>query len=192
MKLTRKDLWSLEDYSEQRDTFRREVINHKKDRQISIGNHAVLYFEDAMTMKYQVQEMLRVEKIFTAAEIAEELAAYNPMIPDGTNWKATFMLEYPDVEERRIALTKMVGIEHKVWVNIGHQGKFFAIANEDMERSNDEKTAAVHFLRFELDANAVASVHAGEPITIGIDHAEVPNEALVSSATHKSISLDLD
>ncbi len=191
-KLSRTDLWSLEEYAEQRAGFRAQVIAHKKTRQVPLGPHATLYFEDAMTMKYQIQEMLRVEKIFTAAEIEEELTAYNPLIPDGTNWKATFMIEYADAEERRVALTKMAGIEHKVWVRVDGHDKTYAIANEDMERSTDEKAAAVHFMRFELDAERIRAVHEGAAISMGIDHDALPYEVEVAHATRASLSTDLD
>lgn len=190
-KLNRADLWSLEDYAEQRAGFRAQVIAHKKNRQVALGPHATLYFEDAMTMKYQIQEMLRVEKIFTAAEIEEELAAYNPLIPDGTNWKATFMIEYADAEERRVALTKMAGIEHKVWVRVGGD-KIYAIANEDMQRSTEEKAAAVHFMRFELDAGSVRAVHDGAAISMGIDHDALPYEVEVADTTRASLRTDLN
>ncbi len=190
-KLAREDLWSLEDYAEQRPAFRAQVIAHKKPRQVALGPHATLYFEDALTMKYQIQEMLRVEKIFTRAEIEEELEAYNPLIPDGSNWKATFMIEYADVEERREALARMPGIEHKVWVRIGDGDKIFAIANEDQERSNDEKASAVHFMRFELCADDAAGVKSGSPIHMGIDHPELPYEITASNATAESLANDL-
>jgi len=191
VKLTREDLWSLEDYAEQRDAFRTEVIDHKKHRQVRLGAHATLYFEDRMTMKYQIQEMLRVEKIFTRAEIEEELAAYNPLIPDGTNWKATFMIEYPDVEERRAALARMPGIEHKVWVQIGDGGKIYAIANEDLDRSTEDKAAAVHFMRFELDSTSIAAAKGGAPITMGIDHEALAYRVTVDSDTAVSLTRDL-
>ena len=174
MKLSRADLWSLEEYAERRTEFRAQVIEHKKTRQVRLGEHATLYFEDTTTMKYQIQEMLRVEKIFTAKEIEEELDAYNPLIPDGSNWKATFMIEYPDAEERRGALARMAHIEHKVWVSIGTQERVYATANEDLERSNDDKTAAVHFLRFEFSPAQVDAAKSGEPIQMGIDHPELP------------------
>lgn len=192
MKLNRKDLWSLEDYAERRETFRAEVIAHKKNRQVFLGPHATLYFEDATTMRYQIQEMLRVEKIFTADEIEEELEAYNPLIPDGTNLKATFMIEYPDAEERRVALTRMAGIEHKVWVQVGEGDRLFAHANEDMERSNDEKTAAVHFLRFELDPGSVAAARDGASIRMGIDHPELPYEVTLAAPVAQALAADLE
>ena len=131
MTLTRSDLWSLEEYASRRQAFRAEVIAHKKLRNIALGPHATLYFEDRLTMRYQIQEMLRVERIFEAAEIEEELASYNPLIPDGSNWKATFMIEYGDVEERKVALATMGGIEQTVWVRVGESGeKIFAITND--------------------------------------------------------------
>ena len=190
-KLSREDLWSLEDYAEQRSTFRTQVIAHKKHRQVPLGPHATLYFEDALTMKYQIQEMLRVEKIFTRAEIEEELQAYNPLIPDGSNWKATFMIEYPDVEERRAALARMPGIEHKVWVKVGDGAKVYAIANEDQERSTEDKASAVHFMRFELGAEDVVNAKAGASIAMGIDHPELPYSMTVAAETAASLVNDL-
>lgn len=191
MKLSRENLWSLEEYSERRADFRTEVIAHKKTRQVPLGEHATLYFEDEKTIRYQIQEMLRIEKIFNRAEIEEELSAYNPLIPDGTNWKATFMIEYPDVEERRQALTRMAGIEYKVWVQIGEQAQIFAVANEDLERSNEEKTAAVHFLRFELDAASISDAKAGAQITFGVDHPELPYRVELTGTARESLLADL-
>jgi hypothetical protein len=170
-KLTREKLYSLEKYAEVRNDFRAKVIAHKKNRQVHIGPHASLYFEDFLTMQYQVQEMLRVERIFEAAGIEEELAAYNPLIPDGSNWKATFMLEYSDEGERRVALARMKGIEDRVWVRIAGFDAVWAIADEDMERDNADKTSAVHFLRFELTPDMVKAAKAGAAIGMGIDHA---------------------
>ncbi len=190
MKLNRADLWSLEDYAEARPAFRAEVLAHKKHRQVRLGEHATLYFEDAMTMKYQIQEMLRVERIFTAAEIEEELAAYNPLIPDGSNWKATFMIEYPDVEERRVALASMPGVEHKVWVRIGDE-QIFAVANEDLDRSTEDKASAVHFLRFELSASAVDALRSGAALEMGIDHEALPYGKTVDDAVRESLLGDL-
>jgi hypothetical protein len=174
MKLERSRLWSLEDYASKRSAFRAEVIAHKKARRIVLGPHATLVFEDFTTMKYQVQEMLRVERIFEADAVEEEIAAYNPLIPDGGNWKATFMIEYEDVEERRAALARLIGVEHRVWVRVGDAAALFAIANEDLPRSNDEKTAAVHFLRFDLPPSQIAFVKSGGPIATGIDHPALP------------------
>lgn len=192
MKLTRSDLWSLEEYASRRQTFRAEVIAHKKLRNIALGPHATLYFEDRLTMRYQIQEMLRVERIFEAAEIEEELESYNPLIPDGSNWKATFMIEYGDVEERKVALATMGGIEQTVWVRVGESGeKIFAITNEDMERTRDEKAAAVHFMRFELGADEVAALKSGESLFMGIDHASLPGTYEVAVDQRAALIADL-
>jgi hypothetical protein len=161
---------SLEQYAENRAGFRDKVIAHKKNRQLSITPHATLYFEDHLTMQYQIQEMLRVERIFEAAGIQEELDAYNPLIPDGSNWKATFMIEYDDVEERKQALAKLVGVEDKVWMQVEGFDRVWAIADEDLERETEEKTSSVHFLRFELGPDMVAAVKNGSAIHAGIDH----------------------
>jgi len=171
-KLKREDLMSLEAYSQARNDFRHQVMAHKKNRLVRLDEHAALYFEDQLTMQYQVQEMLRIERVFEAEGIQEELDVYNPLIPDGSNWKATFMLEYPDIEERKQMLAKLVGIEDKVWVQIGDLGKVYAIANEDLERTTDEKTSSVHFMRFELSDEMVEAARQGAPINMGIDHAE--------------------
>ncbi len=168
--LKRESLYSLEKYSEIRDQFRQEVMEHKKNRRLLLGTNATLYFEDQMTMQYQVQEMLRIEKIFEASGIQEELDAYNPLIPDGSNWKATFMVEFPDVEERKAMLSRLIGIEEKVWLQVGDLPKICPIADEDLERSDDEKTSAVHFLRFELTAEQVEQLKGGAELAAGIDH----------------------
>jgi len=169
-KLTRKDLLGLEQYVETRDDFRRDVMRHKRNRRIELGTNAALYFEDQITMRYQVQEMLRIERIFEADGINEELEAYNPLIPDGSNWKATFMVEFPEVEERQAMLKKLVGIEDKVFMQVGEMDRVFAIADEDLDRSDKHKTSAVHFLRFELTTEQVAGLKEGAQITAGIDH----------------------
>ena len=193
MTLTRSDLWSLEEYASRRQAFRAEVIAHKKLRNIALGPHATLYFEDHLTMRYQIQEMLRVERIFEAAEIEEELASYNPLIPDGSNWKATFMIEYGDVEERQVALATMGGIEQTVWVRVGESGeKIFAITNEDMERTRDEKAAAVHFMRFELGGSDIASLKSGESLFMGIDHESLPGTYEVAANQRTALTADLD
>jgi hypothetical protein len=168
--LQRQDLMPLERYHAERATFRQAVIAHKANRQVALGRHATLYFEDRMTVQYQVQEMLRVERIFEADAIQEELDAYNPLVPDGENWKATFMLEYPDVEERRVALEQLVGVEHHVWARVGDAEPVFAIADEDLERSRENKTSAVHFLRFQLTPAMVTAARAGASLAMGIDH----------------------
>lgn len=169
-KLTREDLYSLEKYAEIRSEFRAKVMAHKKDRQLHLGEHATLYFEDRVTMQYQVQEMLRIERIFEPAGIEEELAAYVPLVPDGSNWKATFMVEYEDAEERKQWLARLIGIENKVWVRVQGFDKVYPIANEDLERTTEDKTSSVHFLRFELTRQMCAAVKEGAAIGAGIDH----------------------
>ena len=192
-KLTRSDLFSLEQYAEQRSAFRDKVMAHKKNRRVPLGPHATLYFEDSLTIQYQIQEMLRAERIFEAAGINEELEAYNPLIPDGGNWKATFMLEYDDVEERRAALEKFIGIEDRVWVKIAGYPPVYAIADEDLERDTEDKTSAVHFLRFELEPPMVAAAKEGAAISMGIDLPEYQN-ALdpVPDAVRAALVKDLD
>jgi hypothetical protein len=191
MKLTREDLWSLEEYAQKRETFRQDVIAHKKSRNVALGPNATLYFEDELTMRYQIQEMLRVERIFETAEIEEELASYNPLIPDGNNWKATFMIEYGDAEERKVALASMGGIELTVWVQVDGSEKIYAIANEDMDRTRDEKAAAVHFTRFELSAENVADLKSGKPLTMGIDHQSIPCAVTIEGVTRETLLADL-
>jgi hypothetical protein len=175
--LTADDLYSLEEYAKIRGDFRGKVMEHKKNRKVHVGPHATLYFEDRLTMQYQVQEMLRIERIFEQEGIAEELDAYNPLIPDGRNFKATFMVEYDDVEERREALSKLIGIEDKVWVRVGGHDPSYAIADEDLEREDDTKTSSVHFLRFELTDAMAASLKDGADLAVGIDHPEYSYKA---------------
>ncbi|MDX5150998.1 MAG: DUF3501 family protein [Acidiferrobacterales bacterium] len=192
-KLKREDLWSLEQYAEKRNDFRAQVIEHKKSRQVAIGPNATLYFEDRMVMQYQVQEMLRIERIFEKDAIQEELDAYNPLIPDGSNWKATFMLEYPDVEQRKQELAKLLGVEKKVWVRVGELDKVYPIANEDLERETEEKTSSVHFLRFELSPEMVTVAKSGAAISMGIDH-DAYNYTVdpVAENIRQSLVADLD
>ena len=170
-KLSRKDLYSLEEYSEIRDDFRARVMAHKKNRRLDLGDNLVLFFEDRLVMQYQIQEMLKAEKIFDAQGIQEELDAYNPLIPDGTNWKATMMIQYADVAERQQMLTKLVGIEDLIWLKVGDHDKVYPIADEDLERTTQDKTSAVHFLRFELAPGMIADVHKGATIAAGVEHA---------------------
>jgi len=162
-KLKREDLWSLEEYHRERPAFRRKVMAHKRDRIVPIGPNATLHFEDRLTMHYQVQEMLRAERIFEPEGIQEELDAYNPLIPDGTNWKATFMMEYDDPQLRRQMLSRLVGIEDKVWVRVGELPKVYPIADEDLERDQPDKTSSVHFLRFELTDEMKEALKNGAP-----------------------------
>ncbi|TCO81417.1 uncharacterized protein DUF3501 [Plasticicumulans lactativorans] len=190
--LTRADLFSLERYAELRPEFRARVLAHKKARQVAVGPHATLYFEDRLTIQYQVQEMLRIERIFEAGGIAEELSAYNPLIPDGRNWKATFMLEYPDPEERRQALGRLIGIEDRVWVQAAGCARVWAIADEDLERERADKTASVHFVRFEFDAGTLAALRAGAAVELGIDHDHYRHALRLGEATRTALLADLD
>jgi Protein of unknown function (DUF3501) len=189
-KLTRDDLYSLEDYAQVRGDFRAKVMAHKKLRQVPIGAHATLYFEDRLTMQYQVQEMLRVERIFEREGIEEELGAYNPLIPDGSNWKATFMIEYGNEDERREALARLIGIEARVWVQVGDQPRVWAIADEDLERTAADKTSSVHFLRFELTPEMVAAAKAGATIAAGIDHPEYRHEVVTGPGVRDALAAD--
>lgn len=191
-KLERTDLMSLETYAEQRKDFRAKVIQHKKPRQIRIGENATLYFEDRLTMQYQVQEMLRIEKIFEAEGINEELEAYNPLIPDGQNWKATFMLEFPNEQERKERLAKLLGVEKVTWVQIGDYDKVYPISNEDLERETDEKTSSVHFMRFELGSEMIQAVKTGVSIQMGIDHAEYQQQVSLTLESQQALVADLD
>ena len=192
-RLTRDDLYSLEQYATVRDEFRGEVLEHKRNRRLELGTNAALYFEDRMTMQYQVQEMLRIEKIFEAEGINEELEAYNPLIPDGGNWKATFMVEFPDEDERRAMLQQLVGVEDKVYVQVADFDRSYAIADEDMERADEVKTSAVHFLRFELNPDMVAALKDGAVLTAGIDHDNIQVEiSPVAENIRLSLLADLD
>ena len=189
--LSHKDLYSLEEYARLRPEFRAKVIAHKKERRVHIGEHASLYFEDAMTMQYQVQEMLRIERIFEADGIQEELDVYNALIPDGSNWKATFMLEYSDVEERKHALERLKGIEQHLYVQVEGFSQVRPIANEDLERETERKTAAIHFVRFELTPEMVGAVKRGAAIRAGIDHPAYSAEVTIPENVRQSLVSDL-
>ena len=189
--LTLDKLYSLEQYARLRPAFRDRVIAHKKHRQLPLGAHATLYFEDALTMQYQVQEMLRLERLFEPELIQQELDVYNPLIPDGHNWKATFMIEYGDEAERRAALARLIGIEKKVWVRVDGFDKVFPIANEDLERETEGKTAAVHFLRFELTPEMIAAAKTGAAIRAGIDHDRYRESVTVPEPVRTSLVADL-
>lgn len=192
-KLSRDDLMSLEQYAEERIAFRDRVLLHKRDRRLELGTNAALYFEDRLTMQYQVQEMLRIERIFEAEGINDELQAYNPLIPDGSNWKATFMVEFPEEEERRQMLTQLVGIENRVYVQVVDFDRVFAVADEDLERADEGKTSAVHFLRFELPAEQVAALKSGASLVAGIDHESYRVEVSpVADNIRNSLVNDLD
>ncbi len=192
-KLSRDDLFSLEQYAEARPAFRDKVLAHKRDRRLGLGTNAALYFEDRLTMQYQVQEMLRIERIFEAEGINEELEAYNPLIPDGSNWKATFMVEFPEVEERRAMLSQLIGIEDRVYVQVADFDRVFAIADEDLDRADETKTSAVHFLRFELPPEQAAALKSGASLVAGIDHENYQVEVSpVADNIRASLVNDLD
>lgn len=192
-KLTRDDLYSLEEYDQMRKDFRKKMIEHKKHRRLAIGPNANVYFEDRLTMQYQVQEMLRSEKIFQSAEIEEELAAYNPLIPDGMNWKGTFMIEYDDPEVRRVRLGELIGIERALWFQVVDHERVHPICNEDLEREMEDKTSAVHFFRVELTEAMISSLKNGAVLHAGIDHEHYQYEINpVPEEIRQSLLSDLD
>jgi hypothetical protein len=191
MHLTHEKLYSLEQYARIRPEFRAKVIAHKANRRLAIGPHATLYFEDSLTMQYQVQEMLRLERIFEAEGIQQELDVYNSLIPDGSNWKATFMLEYEDIEQRRAALARLIGIEKTLWMQAEGCARVYPIANEDMDRETEDKTSAVHFLRFELSPEMVAAIRRGASLRAGIDHPDYRKEVEVPANVRDSLAGDL-
>ena len=191
-KLSVDDLLSLERYARERVAFRAKVLEHKRARQLAIGPNTTWLFEDRLTVQYQVQEMLRAERIFEPEGIEEELDSYNPLIPDGTNWKATLLIEFRDEQERRRELSKLKSIEDRCWVQVSGQERVFAIADEDLERENDEKTSSVHFLRFELTATMIAALRGGASLGIGVDHDHYRHAvAAVSEPTRKALIADL-
>ena len=190
--LTQTDLLPLEQYARERAAFRTRVLAHKRDRKIRIGEHVTLLFEDRLTIQYQIQEMLRAEKIFEAEGIAEELDSYNPLIPDGSNLKCTMLIEYDDGEVRKRELLRLRNIEHEVQLLVGDRAPIKAVADEDLPRSNDEKTAAVHFLRFELEAGAVADFKRDANAMFRIEHPHCRAEAILSNAQRKALASDFD
>lgn len=189
--LTQDNLFSLEKYARVRPEFRARVMAHKKNRQVPLGANATLYFEDALTMQYQVQEMLRLERMFEPGPIQDELDVYNPLIPDGCNWKATFMVEFPDEAERRQKLAQLIGIEKAVWVQVAGFDKVAPIANEDLDRETEDKTSAVHFMRFELTPAMAAAAKQGAAIRAGIDHPNYQAEITLPAAIRDSLAGDL-
>ena len=189
--IDRASLLTLEAYARARPQFRADVLAHKKRRTLAVGPNVTLIFEDELTIRYQVQEMLRIEKTFEERGIQDELDAYNPLIPDGTNWKATMLIEFPDADERKRQLALLRDIEHHVWVEVDGGGRVTAKADEDMERSNDEKTSAVHFLRFELPAAMRAALKAGAAVAIGIDHPDYAARVTIDDATRAALLADL-
>ena len=189
--ITRESLMSLEAYSKARPDFRARVMAHKKNRIVHLGENLTLVFEDELTIRYQIQEMLRIEKTFEEAGIMDELEAYGPLVPDGTNWKATMMIEYPDEAERRAMLTKLKGVENRVWVQVMDFPRVYAIADEDLERENEEKTSSVHFLRFELTPEMIASARSGAAISMGVEHDAYMAETVVAQNVRDSLASDL-
>ena len=190
--ITRDSLMSLESYAKVRPTVRAEIMAHKKNRMVELGDHVTLIFEDEKTMRYQIQEMLRSERTFEEAGIQDELDAYNPLVPDGTNWKVTMMIQYSDADERKVALAKLKGIEDRVWVQVADQPRVFAIADEDLARENEEKTSSVHFLRFELDPTSIVAAKAGSPIRMGIDLSAYAVESMtLADNTRAALVVDL-
>ncbi len=189
-KLTPADLMKLEDYSQARPQFRAEVLAHKKRRQVAVGDNLTLLFEDRRTVQMQVQEMLRIERIFEASGIQEELDAYNPLIPDGSNLKATCLIEFTDEQERRQRLTEMRGVEDQIYVQVPDFDRAKAIADEDMDRSDETKTAAVHFLRFEFSAPMIAAIKGGAPVLVGVDHAAYRAEVVLAEHVRDALAAD--
>ena len=190
--IKRESLLTLEAYTRDRKAFRARVLEHKKPRTVHLGEHLTLLFEDELTIRYQIQEMLRIEKIFEDAGIQDELDAYNPLVPDGRNWKATLLVEYEDVDERQRALARLKGIEDRAWVQVDGHPRVHAIADEDLERENDEKTSAVHFLRFELTPAMIAALKSGAKLAIGVDHPEYAATLQpVPDATRSALLADL-
>ena len=189
--IKRESLMPLETYARERAGFRAKVMEHKKQRTVHLGGHITLLFEDELTIRYQVQEMLRIERIFEDDGIQGELDAYNPLVPDGTNWKATMLIEYPDPEERKRMLARLKGIERRLWVEVQGCERVYAIADEDLERENEEKTSAVHFLRFELTAPMRKALHAGAGVSVGVDHAEYRAQGEVAPEVRTALTADL-
>lgn len=191
-KITRDSLLTLEAYSRARPTLRANVMAHKLLRKIHLGKNITLIFEDEMTIRYQIQEMLRTERIFEDERIQDELDAYNPLVPDGANFKATMLLEYPDPEERRVWLQRLIGVEDKAWIQVEGSEKSWGIADEDIDRENDEKTSAVHFLRFELTEEMARALKAGKPVSMGIAHPAYCQSMILSSDKSMNLAKDLD
>ena len=191
-RLTIAELLKLEDYARERTAFRARVLAHKQARVVRVGEHLTLVFEDRLTIQYQIQEILRVERVFEPAGIAEELEAYNPLIPDGSNLKATMLIEYPDADERARKLIELHDIENRVVLKIGNAAPVIAIADEDLDRSTDTKTSAVHFLRFELDAMQIAAFKSGAEVAIGIDHPAYRERTLLDAAARAALQHDFD
>jgi Protein of unknown function (DUF3501) len=189
--IKRESLLSLEAYARERNAFRARVIEHKKHRTVRLGEHLTLLFEDELTVRYQVQEMLRIERIFEEQGIQHELDTYNPLVPDGTNWKATMLIEYPDAQERKHRLAELKGIERRVWIQVQGGERVHAIADEDLERENEEKTSSVHFLRFELSAAMREALGRGARVMVGVDHPRYPASVELPPDVRSALCADL-
>ena len=189
--ITRDSLFSLEEYSKNRSDFKKKVIAHKHFRKIHLGENVTLMFEDELTMRYQIQEMLRIEKIFEEEGIQDELNAYNPLVPNGSNWKSTMLIEYPNPEDRKLHLSKLIGIEDNVYVKVEGFDRVYAIADEDLDRENEEKTSAVHFLRFELNDNCKQALKSGAKLFAGVCHENYNLELEVEESTRQNLINDL-
>jgi hypothetical protein len=189
--ITAENLMTLEAYSKYRKNHKAEVLAHRKLRTIALGDHFVFQFESEMTIRYQIQEMLRIEKVFEEEGIQQEIEAYAPLVPDGTNWKATMLIEYPDVNERKRELSRLIGVEDRVFVEVEGMPRVYAIADEDLDRETEEKTSAVHFVRFEFSPAMIAALHAGAAATLGCDHTNYPSHTLIAPETLASLAGDL-
>jgi hypothetical protein len=189
--IKRESLMSLEAYARERNAFRARVMEHKKRRTVQLGEHLTLLFEDELTIRYQVQEMLRIERIFEEEGIRHELEAYNPLVPDGSNWKATMLIEYPDADERKRALARLKGIEDRVWVQVENHERVRAIADEDLDRENEEKTSSVHFLRFELSAPMRRALAQGAAVSVGVDHPGYTAATQLAPEVRAALAADL-
>jgi hypothetical protein len=189
--IKRESLLSLEAYARERNAFRSKVMEHKKRRRVHLGEHLTLLFEDELTIRYQLQEMLRIERIFEEEGIRHELEAYNPLVPDGSNWKATMLIEYPDADERKRALERLKGIEDRVWVEVAGHERVPSIADEDLERENEEKTSSVHFLRFELSAPMRQALRQGAALTVGVDHPQYTATTQLGPEVRAALAADL-
>ena len=189
--IARESLLSLEAYARARNEFRARAIDHKRRRTVHVGEHLTLQFEDELTVRYQIQEMLRIERIFEEEGIRGELDAYNPLVPDGSNWKATMLLEYPDPDERRARLAELKGIERRVWVQVEGCERIHAVADEDLERENDEKTSSVHFLRFELRPEMIEALRRDAALSMGVDHPRYQVSVQVGAQTRSALAEDL-
>lgn len=189
--ITRDSLMTLEAYARARNDIKAQVITHRRLRSVALGEHINVQFEDEKTIRYQIQEMLRVEKIFEEEGINQEIESYAPLVPDGTNWKGTMLIEYPDPNERKRELARLIGVEDRLFVEVEGHARAYAIADEDMDRENEEKTSAVHFVRFELPAAARAAVRAGAAVRLGCDHANYPAQVAIAAETLASLASDL-